>query len=226
MKHIVNVLIMAAGRGNRMMPLTADIPKPMAPFWGSTLIADGIRRIEKSIENVHVTVGYKGAILSEHLINLGVASIFNTEGHGNSWWIYNTLIKNLNKPIFVLTCDNLVELEFEVLEEEYFSFNQPACMVVPVVPVKNLEGDYIFQDNNIVTKFDRKEVSDYYCSGVQILNPYKINQITKPTEDFYSVWNQLIVQKQVYVSSRIPKRWFAVDTMEHLEQISKQAPWT
>ena len=40
-----HVLIMAAGRGRRMRPLTDKIPKAMAPLKGSTLIASRIKQI-------------------------------------------------------------------------------------------------------------------------------------------------------------------------------------
>ncbi|MEA2173724.1 MAG: hypothetical protein QOD00_1316, partial [Blastocatellia bacterium] len=110
MARINHAIIMAAGRGQRMMPLTEDIPKAMAPYNGSTLIAQGIDKIRKHIPFIHITVGYKGAMLAQHVIQHGVSSVFNTEGHSNSWWIYNTLLKCLNEPMFVLTCDNVVEL--------------------------------------------------------------------------------------------------------------------
>jgi len=225
MKKIENVLIMAAGRGSRMMPLTADIPKPMAPLWESTIIANGIKRLQNKLKFVHVTVGYKGALLAEHVIKQGISSVFETKGRGNAWWIYNTLIRHLNEPIFVLTCDNLIELDYTALTNEYNNFNQPACMVVPVVPVPGLNGDYIFQKNNIVSKLDRNEISDFYCSGVQILNPYKINMLTEETDDFYNVWCQLIEKQELYASSIIPKRWYAIDTIEQLGKIENEIPW-
>ena len=65
MGRINHALIMAAGRGQRMMPLTAVMPKAMVPYKGSTLIAQGIEQIRKHIEHVHITVGYKGAQLAE-----------------------------------------------------------------------------------------------------------------------------------------------------------------
>ena len=128
---------MAAGRGVRMMPLTAVIPKPMAPYLGSTLIADGIRRIRGHVDVIHITVGYKGPKLAEHVIELGVDCVYNTSGKGNSWWIYNTMLKYLDEPLLVLTCDNVVELDFEQLEREYARHNSPACMVVPVAPSRD-----------------------------------------------------------------------------------------
>lgn len=220
--QIRHALIMAAGRGARMMPLTAVIPKPMAPYQGSTLIAAGIQMIRPHIPEIHITVGYKGAVLAEHVISHGVSSVFNTSGRGNAWWLYGTLLKHLDEPVVVLTADNVVDLDFDRLAHDYFRAQQPACMVVPVRPVPGLEGDYIFQVNNVVTKLDRHTPSDRYCSGIQVVNPYRINQLTRAAEDFYAVWQQLIPQEQVYSSEIYPRRWFAVDTLSQLDQLNQQ----
>ncbi|MEK6334528.1 MAG: sugar phosphate nucleotidyltransferase [Acidobacteriota bacterium] len=216
MSLIQNAVILAAGRGQRMMPLTEDVPKPMAPYNGSTLIAEGITKIVERIDKVHVTVGYKKAMLAEHVIKHGACSVFNTEGESNSWWIFNTPLKYLDEPVCVLTCDNVVEIDFDLLGEDYLRLGQPACMIVPVLPVAGLEGDYIFRDGSIVSRLDRHEPSDIYCSGIQVLNPFRVNELVQAEGDFYSLWNQLIPQKQLCVSSIYPKKWFAVDTLEHL----------
>lgn len=207
---------MAAGRGLRMMPLTEAIPKPMAPFLGSTLIASGIGRIAEKLEKIHVTVGYKGAMLAQHVIEHGACSVFNTEGRGNCWWIYNTLLRNLNEPVYVLTCDNVVDLDFDLLEENYFSLGEPPCMVIPVRPVTGLEGDYIFHQDQVVTEISREKPSEIYCSGIQILNPARINKLTTEGESFYKVWSQLIGQRELTVSSIYPEKWYAVDTIDQL----------
>lgn len=218
MSQIRHALIMAAGRGQRMYPLTDVIPKPMAPIDGSTLIAKGIAGLSKHIANVHVTVGYKGSVLAKHVIELGVSSIFRTEGHGNAWWIFHTLIKELYEPVYVLTCDNLIDLDFSLLEKSYFDLGSPACMLVPVKPVEGLEGDFIFHDKQIVSEVNRQKKSDIYASGMQILNPGKINQMMDVTEDFYTVWNNLIERKQLMVASVYPKTWIAVDTVDQLNR--------
>jgi NDP-sugar pyrophosphorylase family protein len=218
---IRHAIIMAAGRGMRMMPLTASIPKPMAYFKDSTLIADAISRIHSRIENIHITVGYKGADLARHVIEQGVSSIFNTEGKGNAWWLFNTLMKHLDQPLIVLTCDNVVELDLDLIYKDYESFNSPCCMVVPVKPVEGLDGDFIFHEDNCVTELNRHKPSEIYCSGIQVLNPARINSMCKPADDFYSVWMQLIEKKQLFSSNIYPKKWYAVDTLEQLDMINK-----
>lgn len=224
MKKITHAVILAAGRGARMMPLTAAIPKPMAPFNGSTLVAEGILRLKNHIDFIHVTVGYKGAMLAEHVVGLSVASVLNTDGRGNSWWIYNTLLSQLNEPTFVLTCDNVVEMDFDRIADDYFSQGAPPCMVVPTRPVEGLDGDFITSDDNVVTSLCRNEKTDRYCSGIQVINPRKILDITEPKESFYDVWSDLIGQRLLTCSSVYPANWVAIDTLaqlqsaEHVEQ--------
>jgi NDP-sugar pyrophosphorylase family protein len=218
--EIRHVLIMAAGRGQRMAPLTDVVPKPMAPYRGSTLIAEGIARVARRLPHIHVTVGYKGAMLAQHVIQLGVASVFNTEGHPNSWWIYNTLLRHLDEPVYVLTCDNLIDLDFDLLEQNYEELGEPACMLVPVHPVPGLEGDFIFREGHVVTAVDRHRPADIYCSGIQILNPACVNRLTEDRGDFYSVWSQLIAQRKLSVSSVYPKTWIAVDTLAALNTLN------
>jgi len=222
MALIKHAVIMAAGRGQRMMPLTEAMPKPMAPYNGSTLIAQGIAEIKKKIDSVHITVGYKKAMLAQHVIEHGATSVFNTEGQSNSWWIYNTLLKDLNEPVVVLTCDNVVDIDVDLLGEDYERLGEPACMLVPVVPVPGLEGDYIFHRDGVVTELDRHKASDIYCSGIQVINPFKVNSLSEDNGDFYSVWNQLLVRQQLLVSSVYPNKWFAIDTLEHLVMLNSQ----
>ena len=70
---IRHAVIIAAGRGVRMRPFTDDLPKAMAPWNGTTLIARGIEMVRRHIPSVHVTVGYRGATLAEHVIQHGAA---------------------------------------------------------------------------------------------------------------------------------------------------------
>ena len=96
-------------------------------------------------------------------------------------------------------------------------------MLISTKPVKGLSGDYIFRDkNNLVKRLSRRKESDIYCTGIQVLNPKKINDKLKKTDDFNILWKRLIKIKQLYVSNIRPKRWFTVDNIENYKRLKKK----
>ena len=220
-KKIDHAFIMAAGRGTRLMPLTKRIPKGLVKYKQSSLIANGIKRLKKYINFVHISVGYKGPILAKHLIEQKVSSIINTDKKGNSWWIFNSLFKHFDKPIYVLTCDNVTNIDFKKIEKDYYKKGQPMCMIIPTKPIKGLAGDYIFRKKNIIQGLSRKVKSDIYCTGIQVLNPKKINDKIKSTDDFNILWKRLIKIKQLYVSDVMPKKWYTVDNVDNYKKLKK-----
>lgn len=210
---------MAAGRGMRMMPLTQDTSKAMVKMNESPLIGHTIRQLVNVIPNIAITVGYKGSELAKYLIDEGSSMIFNTKGHGNAWWIFNTPFAYINEPVLVLTCDNIVELDLDFIYTHYKTLGSPACMVVPVKPVQDIAGDFIFGNNNKVAFLSRQQTSGIYCSGIQVINPAAINEHVKNVEDFNDVWQQLIVQGMLYYSDTYPKEWYTVNTVAQLESM-------
>lgn len=212
---------MAAGRGSRLMPITKKIPKGMVKFKQTTLILNGIKKLRNYLNNIHISVGYKGPILAKYLIEQNISTIVNTNNKGNAWWIFNSVFKNFNKPIFVLTCDNITNIDFNKIEKDYYYIGSPLCMLVATPPVSGLSGDFIFRKKNIVQSLSRTKQSDIYCTGIQVLNPKKINEIVSATNDFNKLWSKLIKIKQLYVSNIFPKKWFTVDNMDNYKKIKK-----
>lgn len=209
---------MAAGRGIRLRPLTDDLPKAMAPYRGTTLIAQGIEQLHPIVDRIHVTVGYKGAMLAEHVVRHGAASVLNTEGRGNCWWLFNTLLSSLSEPVLVLTCDNITELDGDFLAQEYRRVGDPPCMVVPVKPIEGLDGDYITLRGDSVVGLDRNVPSTIYCSGIQVINPLLIREMTQEADSFEGVWSQLIAMGGLKASAVYPKSWYTIDNLPDLHR--------
>ncbi len=61
-------MILAAGRGTRMGPLTDDRPKPLLPLAGCALIERVLNKlIEGGVREFVINLGYRGAQIREHL---------------------------------------------------------------------------------------------------------------------------------------------------------------
>ena len=74
---------------------------------------------------------------------------------------------------------------------------------------------------NLVTALSRTKKSEIYCTGIQIINPKKINQKIRISNDFKTLWKRLIKIKELYVSNIFPKKWYSVDNVENYKFIKK-----
>ena len=67
---IENALILAAGKGTRMWPLTENNPKPLLPIGGLPIIERQIYELKKvGIKNIHILIGYQMKDISDKLKN-------------------------------------------------------------------------------------------------------------------------------------------------------------
>ena len=67
---IENALILAAGKGTRMWPLTENSPKPLLPLGGLPIIERQIQELKKvGVNNVYILIGYRMKEISDYLDN-------------------------------------------------------------------------------------------------------------------------------------------------------------
>ena len=91
-------------------------------------------------------------------------------------------------------------------------------MLVAVKDIKGVEADKVFSSANKVKKISRDIDSQICCSGIQVINPKKCNELMKEKESFMDFWNELMNLSQLYHSNVYPHRWFSIDSMQQLEQ--------
>ena len=57
---IRKALILAAGKGKRMWPLTENTPKPLLPIAGKSIIENQINELTKAgVKEINILIGYK-----------------------------------------------------------------------------------------------------------------------------------------------------------------------
>jgi len=212
-------LILAAGKGERMLYLTTDRPKALVDVNGRPLISYTLEQIRIFSEDIFITIGYKGNEVVSFLSSLGKLQFINTNRQGNTWWLHNSVLKDVDEPILVFPCDIITYIDFNFIYRNYQKNGFPACLIISIAPVDGIEGDYIFGENGKVTFFSRNRKSNIYCSGIHVVNPYKINRLLgKESKSFYDMCNLLIEKEQLYYSDIYPYDWHSINTPEQLER--------
>jgi MurNAc alpha-1-phosphate uridylyltransferase len=211
-------VVMAAGEGRRLYPLTAGFPKALINVKGKPLISWSLNQIFSLIKNVYVTVGHEKTMVMKYLADRKIYNTVDTEGKGNAWWIFHSFFRNIDEPVLVLPCDVITRIDVSFIHENYIKRGKPACLLVPVIPVEDIEGDHIFEKDGLVHSLSRERKSASYCSGIQIVNPGRICRLVEPSDSFTELWAVLAEKKLLYCSDIYPHFWYSINTEAQLRK--------
>ena len=151
----MRAIILSAGQGSRLLPLTADRPKCLIEFSGRTLLDWQIDALAANgVREIVVVVGFQAAKVEEHLAarrdeNLKITTLFNpffqVADNLGSVWLTRPLMEG--GDFLILNGDTLVtpELVAEVLAEAQDGINvtidvKPTYDSDDMKVVKNAEG--------------------------------------------------------------------------------------
>ena len=168
---IDQAIILAAGRGQRMMPLTRDIPKAMLRIGNVTLVEDKIIKLtEAGIKKIVINTGYLGSYIQEHVgdgSKYGINIVISEEGSmpiGTANGI-RKIVKEFNgKPFLVVNADIWTNYLFIDLINMSLTKETLAHIVLANKP-EYLKGDFNI-DNNRISKG-----SDFIYTGVGLYKP-------------------------------------------------------
>ena len=106
-------MVMAAGLGKRMRPLTATMPKPMVRVAGKPLVDHALDRLADSgVERAVVNVHYLADALEAHVLERASPKVTISDERGELLETGGGLIKAQNAgllpdPFFCLNADNI-----------------------------------------------------------------------------------------------------------------------
>lgn len=218
-------VLMAGGKGKRLMPLTANTPKPLLKVGDKPIIEYNIDRlINFGIKNIHLSINYLGEQIQEYFGNghSKNASInYVKENHPLGTIGSILLIEEFkHDDILVMNSDLLTNIDFA---DFYITFkDSDADMAVAAtsyhvdVPYAVLEVD----GKNLATSLKEKPRYTYYSNaGIYYIKRSLLEMIPKNT--FYDITdlmeNVLAVNKKL-ITYPITGYWLDIGKHEDYKQ--------
>ena len=225
---INKAMILAAGFGKRMLPLTEKIPKPLIMVGPKSLL-------ERSIELL-VKIGINELVINTYYLPQEIDSFLKTKNYGISinvtreqelldtgGGILNATKKFENNPFYVLNPDtvwnkNYYE-ELKILENSYLKNDKPILLLVDkkISHDTSFKGDFSFKNDKYIT---REATNQYIFTGAQIVNRSFFKGIKEKVFSMNLLWDKMMKEKQL-LGQESNQTFFHVNNFKVYEELSK-----
>jgi len=174
-------VILAAGRGKRIAPLTDTKPKPLLQIFGKPLIEHSLDALrENGINECIIVTGYMAEKLRKHLERNGkhgitISYVYNPayeNGNGLSLYVAKRLLDN-GQPFIVLMVDHLIDPKIIRKALENMKKEPLLCVdYTPSHPPQLKDATKVFVDKNGFVNNVGKDIPKWNCvdAGVLVLD--------------------------------------------------------
>ena len=213
----MKAMILAAGLGSRMQPITKKIPKPLIDVGGISLIERSINQlIAFGVNEFVINVSYLGDQIKEALQSMDRVSkiIFIDEPfpYGTGGALVNARDFLGSAPFILLTGDIIFDLSFRQLPSNV----ETVHLVAVKNPEHNQSGDFSIKENCVLIK---DEMNDFTYSGVSVINP-NILDVHLSREYPFDLWNTVLkplIAKSMITAHFDDSLWIDVGTVDRLK---------
>ncbi len=155
-------MILAAGKGVRLSPLTDEIPKPMLPLGDITILGNIIRIFKSSgIDRISIIVGHKSEIIQEYIknSNFGVDITFIEQkerlGTGHALMIASQYV---NSDFLCVYGDILFKEDFIVsMISKFKSSDSISIMALIESATPEFFGSVLVKNDEVVGIFEKSD---------------------------------------------------------------------
>lgn len=219
----VDAIIMAGGRGERLRPLTDNLPKPLLEIGGKPIIEHNIDRLKKfGVINFNLTVKYLANQIEDYFKDGADKEIkidYQHEAEPLGTIGALSLINNLtNDHVLVMNSDLLTNIDFRHFYD-YFIENDADMCVASIPYFVNIPYAVLqLSDGKNVSSLIEKPTYTYYSNaGIYLIKKELISLIPKNKKfDATDFMESLIEQNKKLVSYPIPTTnyWLDIGRLE------------
>ncbi len=225
---IKNAMILAAGLGKRMQPLTLKTPKALLKVGGKNLLERAINLlINNGVENITINIHHLGEQIKNFLekknyrINVSISDETSNLLDTGGGILKGTSLLNENDPFFVINPDTLWtdkhSQDIKNLINLYLRERKPCMLVVDKEFSfdRSFKGDFTLSGNTIEIKKNNQCI----YTGLQILKRSIFLNETDKVFSMNKIWKQLIKKKNL-LGLQSKQKFYHLNTFEMYQNIS------
>jgi len=225
---IKKAMILGAGFGKRMLPLTKKIPKPLIKIGLKNLLERTIELLIKiGVDEIIINTHHLSKEIDSFLENMNYKISISTKKENvlldTGGGILNATENFKNDPFFVLNPDTIWNKnyykELKILENSYLKNNKPILLLVDKINShdKSFKGDFNFTENRCIIRETRNQ---YIFTGAQIINRSIFKTINKKIFSMNLIWNHMMKEKKL-LGQESSQTFFHVNNLKVYEQLNK-----
>ena len=205
--RINTALILCAGFGKRLNPLTLDTPKPLIKLNKISVLETCIKLIESlGVNEIFLNTFYLKNQIKNFINKKNFKSKITIIEDGKNILDTGGGIKNMlnhtnEDNVLIFNPDTIWKKNYsrEIIEMEKVYFSKKSKNILLLVKKelsfdKNLSGDFDLKDNLIIKNNNRK----FIYTGCQILNKNLLSFYKTDNFSINDVWKKLIEKKELY----------------------------
>jgi MurNAc alpha-1-phosphate uridylyltransferase len=222
----MKAMILAAGLGNRMRPLTLHTPKPLLEVGGKPLIVWHIEKLQSiGVTDIVINTAWLGEKLTQALgdgSQFGVNILWSHEGEGleTAGGIINALPLLGEEPFILVNGDVWTTMDFATLFDVKLQ-DDLAHLVFVDNPAQHPNGDFILAHGRAYT-FDQAQQGEALTySGVAVIHPAMFAGLENGKRPLAPLLKQAMLEQQIS-ASKMQGVWVDVGTPERLNVLDQQ----
>ena len=215
----MTAIILAAGKGERLKPLTTQIPKPLITVAGKTLLQRNIDCLDQSgIKNIIVNGSRMGDQIESFLENHNQSNIsfdYINEGEeplGTAGAIFNIIDKGLinDDHFWVINADIMTNFSFNAVQ---LNSGVMGHIILVPNPGHNLSGDFCLEGDRVTISGNQR----YTFSGISY---FSIQCFIQSTQRYFTLADLLRehIEKEMITGHLFHGDWLDVGTADRLAE--------
>ncbi len=217
----MRAMILAAGHGERMRPLTDHIPKPLLKVGNKPLIQHQIEALRRAeVSDIIINIARLGEQIEQYLGDgrqFGVTLTYSNEGQTpleTAGGIIKVLDFFQGQAFIVANSDIYTDFDYTKLA---IAPDEDAHLVLVPNPKHHPDGDFVLQDGRITTEGEPR----FTFSGIGVYNPGLFKDMAQGHQKLAPLL--ISAASRGRVSGQLFKGyWNDVGTPQRLEQVNAQ----